>query len=36
MMNLIAIVDEIEQIIETMWGAPNRWDDRKIRCRLPA
>jgi hypothetical protein len=28
-MNLIAIVDDVEQIIETMWGDPNRWDDRQ-------
>ena len=26
-MNLIAIVNNTEQIIETMWGDPNRWDD---------
>jgi len=26
-MNLIAIVDETEEIIETMWGDPNRWGD---------
>ena len=25
--NLLAIVNDIEQIIETMWGDPNRWDD---------
>lgn len=30
-MNLIAIVDNIEQIIETMWGDPNRWDDHQRR-----
>ena len=30
-MNLIAIVDDIEQIIEAMWGDPNRWDDRQRR-----
>lgn len=30
-MNLIAIVDELEQIIETMWGDPNRWDDEQRR-----
>ena len=26
-MNLIAIVDNNVQIIENMWGDPNRWDD---------
>jgi hypothetical protein len=26
-LNLVAIVNDIEQIIETMWGDPNRWDD---------
>lgn len=26
-MNLVAIVNDVEQIIETMWGDPNRWDD---------
>jgi 8-oxo-dGTP pyrophosphatase MutT (NUDIX family) len=30
-MNLIAIVDEIEQVIETMWGDPNRWMDLQRR-----
>ena len=30
-MNLIAIVDDVEQIIETMWGDPNRWDDHQRR-----
>lgn len=26
-MNLIAIVNKTEEMIETMWGDPNRWDD---------
>ena len=30
-MNLIAIVNETEEIIETMWGDPNRWDDEQRR-----
>jgi ADP-ribose diphosphatase len=28
-MNLIAIVDETAETIETMWGDPNRWADRQ-------
>ena len=28
-MSLIAIVNQTEEIIETMWGDPNRWDDRQ-------
>ena len=30
-MNLIATVNKTEEIIETMWGDPNRWDDRQRR-----
>ena len=26
-MKLVAIVNDVEQVIETMWGDPNRWDD---------
>jgi ADP-ribose diphosphatase len=30
-MNLIAMVDETEEIIETLWGDPSRWDDEQRR-----
>jgi hypothetical protein len=30
-MNLIAIINQTEEIIETMWGDPNRWDDLQRR-----
>jgi ribosomal protein S18 acetylase RimI-like enzyme len=30
-LNLIAVVDETDEIIETMWGDPNRWADEQRR-----